>query len=299
MMKSRAAARLCQLLVFLAGGGPAQPAAALEEVRQLVVARINRDRAAAGLKSVVYAAELSAAADQHAEEMLQGEYSSHWSRAGWKPYMRYARAGIRDATAENVAAYWCTGCDFNVPRLRVEALQAHQRFMDEQPPLDGHRQSILDPTHTHVGIGLAFNQNGFRMIELFAARYVELDPLPLAARLNQNFRVSGRVRAKGFELMSISIFYEPLPKPMSLAQLKATYSYGLPDEERIERPSLAGTFRRYTDGTLGTVEMGAGGAFQVPLVFWKQQPGVYTVAVWVRREKAPALIAATWSIFVE
>ena len=264
-----------------------------------IVEQINKDRAAHGLKPVEYAPELSRAADAHCEEMLREAYSSHWNREGLKPYMRYSRAGIRDNTSENVAAYWCTGCNVNLQKLLPEALGSHRRFMEEQPPLDGHRKSILEPAHTHVGIGLAYNETGFRMIELFADRYATLDELPQAARLNQNFRVSGRVTAKGYELMAVSVFYEPLPQPMTLAQLKATYSYSLPDEERVERPSLVGTARRYTDGTLGSVRMDAGGRFEVPLLFWKQRPGVYTVAVWVRRGREPAFIAATWAMLVK
>lgn len=299
-MRFGKAMRLSALAILVAGAAQAQtPATPLDEVRKLVFEQINRDRAEAGVRPVAYAPELSRAADAHAEEMLRDNYTSHWNRAGWKPYLGYAHAGIRDYTAENVASYWCTGCAFNLQKLRAEVLLSHRNFMDEKPPLDGHRKSILDPTHTQAGIGLAYGENGFRMIELFAGRYAELEPLPLRAALDANFRVSGRVTAPGHSLLGISIFYEPLPRAMSLQQLKETYSYSLPDEERMERPSLSGTPRRYLDGTLGTVEMGAGGAFQAPLRFWKQQPGVYTVAVWVRREREPAFVGAMTSVIVE
>lgn len=291
------------LVVLMAIGGwatvSAQPAPTLEQIRLLVVERINQDRRAAGLRPVEYAPELSRAADPHCQEMLTENFSSHWSRAGWKPYLRYSHAGIRDNTAENIAAYWCTGCTLNPQKLRDEALHAHQRFMDERPPRDGHRKSILDPTHTHVGIGLAYHKNAFRMIELFAGQYVELDELPLRATLGQSLNVRGRVSAKGYRLMSVSVFYEPLPKPMTLQQLNDSYSYSLPQEERIERPSLAGTSRQYADGTLGTVQTDAAGTFQVPLEFWKRRPGVYTVAVWVRRAGEEAFIGASASILVE
>lgn len=270
-----------------------------EEIRLRIVEQINRDRAAAGVPAVKYAPELSRAADPHCQEMLQHNYTSHWNRAGWPPYLRYSQAGIRDNTSENVASFWCSNCHFHLEKLLPEALQAHARFMEETPPYDGHRKSILNPTHTHVGIGLAYGPEGFRMVELFAGRYVDLDPLPATAKVNQTFRISGSVRAKGFDLMAISVFYEPPPQPMSLAQLKETYSYALPQEEKTERPSLEGASRRYTDGTLGTVRMGAGGRFEVPLIFWKQQPGVYTVAVWVRREREAAFLGALWSVMVQ
>jgi uncharacterized protein YkwD len=288
---------VCGAWVVGAQGPPA--AAVAEELRIRLVEQINRDRKAAGLAPVQYAAELSAAADTHCREMLAENYSSHWNRAGWKPYMRYAAAGIRDATGENIASFWCSGCAVGAQTLWPLLLDAHQNFMQEQPPHDGHRRSILDPAHTHVGIGVAFSGTGMRLIELFADRYVELEPLPERARLRQNFRVAGRVTAKGYELLSVSVFYEPLPRAMSVAELKATYSYSLPDEERQERPRLHGTTRVYLDGTLGTVEVGAGGVFQVPLTFWKQKPGVYTVAVWIRRGREPALLAAQTSVHVE
>lgn len=288
------------ILTALLASGPAIAAErAPEEIRLRIVEQINRDRVAAGAAPVQYAPELSAAADPHCEEMLRENYASHWNRAGWTPYLRYAHRGIRDNTAENIASFWCVNCNFNLQKLLTEALAAHGRFMAELPPNDGHRKSILDPAHTHVGVGLAFSESGFRMIELFSGRYAELDALPLAARLHQNFRISGRVTAKDYQLMGVSVFYEPIPQPMTLRQLKESYSYSLPSEERVERPSLLGTPARYTDGTWGTVEMRAGGGFQVPLHFWKQQPGVYTVAIWVRRGREAAFVGANTSIVVE
>ncbi len=286
-------------LLCLSAGSAHSSTAIPEELRLRLVQQINRDRKAAGVAEVRYSPELSRAADPHCQEMLRENYSSHWNRAGWPPYVRYSQAAIRDNTAENIAAYWCSNCNFDLARLEAEALEAHGRFMAELPPNDGHRRSILDPAHTHVGIGLAYGPEGFRMIELFSGRYVDWEPLPPAAKLNQNFRIAGRVSARGFELMAVSVFYEPLPRPMTVQQLKETYSYSLPEEERVERPSLEGTPRRYTDGTLGTVRMGAGGQFEVPLFFWKQQPGVYTVAIWVRRERERAFIGAAASVMVE
>ncbi len=296
-MRFRQIAAVCWFCVSACAAHPAPTVP--EDIRLRIVERINRDRAAEGIAPVKYSPELSRAADPHCEEMLRENYSSHWNRAGWSPYLRYSQAGIRDNTSENVASYWCSNCNFGVAKLLPEALQAHERFMTETPPYDGHRKSILNPTHTHVGIGLAVGAEGFRMIEVFAGQYVNLDALPASAKVNQTFRISGNVQAKGFDLMAISVFYEPLPRPMSLQQLKESYSYSLPQEEKIERPSLEGTPRRYTDGTLGTVRMGAGGRFEVPLIFWKQQPGVYTVAIWVRHEREPAFIGASSSVIVE
>ena len=40
-------------------------------------------------------------------------------------------------------------------------------MMAEKPPDDGHRQAILDPLWTHVGIGVALEGGEFRMTEEF------------------------------------------------------------------------------------------------------------------------------------
>ena len=138
------AAVLGALVAFCAPAGASSSTAIPEDLRLLIVERINRDRASAGAPPVAYDPELSRAADRHCEEMLRGNYSSHWNREGWKPYLRYSHAGIRHATSENVASYWCTNCNFNVQKLRAEALASHERFMAEVPPHDGHRRSILD-----------------------------------------------------------------------------------------------------------------------------------------------------------
>ncbi len=79
------------------------------DVKLRLVEQINADRQAAGLDAVEFSEELSKAADAHCQEMLAEDYTSHWNRAGWKPYLRYAQAGIRDATSENIHSVWAAG----------------------------------------------------------------------------------------------------------------------------------------------------------------------------------------------
>lgn len=264
------------------------------ELRLRLLEVINSDRRAAGAGPVEYSDELAKAADAHCRDMLAGNYASHWDRNGWKPYMRYSAAGIRDSTSENVHAMWTT--HFREDNLWDYLLEGHQGFMAERPPNDGHRRSVLDPRHTHAGVGVAYNGSGLRMVVVFGGRYAQLEPLPLRAKLNESLTVRGRLLRPSDKLLGISIFYEPLPKPMSRAELRTTYSYGLPNEERMERPRLP-PGHRYMGGTVGSVFI-AGRRFETPLSFWKRKPGVYTVAVWLDPGKADAFIAASASVIV-
>jgi hypothetical protein len=246
---------------------------------------------------VEFSEELSRAADAHCAEMLGEKYTSHWNRAGWKPYLRYAAAGIRDATGENIWSHWGTELNLSSDNVLAELIAGHKSFLAEKTPDDGHRQNILQPGHTHVGIGVAYTRDAIRMIQVFATRAATLEPLPLRATLADSLLARGRVTQPGAEFFSVSVFYEPVPREMSVRDLQVTYSYGLPNEEWSERPKLAGAM--YTDGTRGSVAVDALGNFSVPLNFWKKQPGVYTVAVWVRRGRERPFVGAMTSVIVD
>jgi hypothetical protein len=106
------------------------------------------------------------------------------------------------------------------------ALAAHQRMADEKPPLDGHRKNILDPAHTHVGIGLAVKGGEFALGQLFLNRYVKLDPLPetLAAGIS-TMRVAGEVLTAGYGPYYCAVFYEGELRPRTAEELDKTYAY--------------------------------------------------------------------------
>ena len=101
----------------------------------------------------------------------------------------------------------------------------------------------------------------------------------------------------GYELQAISVFYEPLPEEMSLAQLMGTYSYGLPDDERIYRTRLP-SIMRYADGTRGSVEV-RGRSFSQTISI-PSRKGVYTFVVWVQKKsEIRGFTATNATVFVE
>jgi hypothetical protein len=259
---------------------------------------INEDRGRAGLAPVEFSDELSRLADEHCREMLHDGYTSHWDRAGRKPYVRYAAAGLSAYTSENISAVWETSFATDRANLWENIRYAHKLFLAETPPNDGHRRSILDSRNMLAGIGVSYNNWGMRLIEVFATKNVELEPLPLRATLEDQIRIRGRIHDPEFVLLSISVYYEPLPKTMSVDDLRGTSSYGFPNDENQERPRLSGNLI-YTDGKPGTIAIDSRRGFDAPLTFWKGQPGVYTVAVWLRRGKDRAFIGAVAPIVVD
>jgi uncharacterized protein YkwD len=271
---------------------------AIRDLKVMLVAQVNSDRTGSGLPPVEYLEELSKPADAHCGEMLKMNYVNHWNQAGQKPYMRYSLAGIPDHTAENIGSLWSSNFQLTHESLRKEIISLHQGFMGEKSPNDGHRRAILDPYHTHVGIGLAFDRTGIRMIEVFVNRYVALDPVPSRAKLTDRLLLRGRVLARGYKVQGITAYFEPPPVMQSLSDLRTPGSYGLPDEERVMRPRLPQNLH-YDDGSQGTVEL-SGGRFTCPISFFRRSAGVYTFVVWIEQENQakPAFMATNICIVV-
>jgi uncharacterized protein YkwD len=289
---------------------PAESEEFLRKLKGTLHERINSDRREHGARAVLFSRELSLLADLHCREMLEEDYVNHWNREGWKPYMRYSQGGILDHTEENVSSIRSSNFDLSPKRVEEEMLARHEALVSEEPPFDLHRKSILDPTHTHVGIGLAFNETGMRLIEVFAKRFVELEPPPSRARLSDSpLELTGTLLDDGSEIESISVYYEPLPHPRSREDLGLLASYGFPRAEISLRPRLPRSmvvggrmvYPRYEDGTRGAIESRADGRFRCPIPFFLGQTGVYTVVVWLKSKDgdSPSIAAANISIFVE
>lgn len=241
--------------------------------------RINADRDRNGLLNVELDALASSAADEHCREMLENGYLSHWSMDGLKPYMRYSMAGGLDAVAENLVAHNQRAIPSDEASLLVLFDRFEDGFMGERPPDDGHRRNILAPEHTHVGIGFAIGDSAIYLAQEFVNRYVKLSPFPMASSLANSYEVKGELLLPETRLYGISIYYEPIPRRMSQAELNATRNYDLPDDPLVLRPQAPPGYS-YENGEVGEVEI-TGLSFRAPMSFYKKKPGVYTVGVWV------------------
>lgn len=252
----------------------------LPAAREQLLNLINADRSKAGLSQLQLDDLANKVATEHAQDMATGQFLSHWGSDGRKPYHRFALAGGTDAVQENASA--ATNIQSLTPEGVSEDLRdMHASMMAEIPPRDGHRKTILDPFHTHVGFGLGFNGYNLRLDEIFLARYVRLDPIPREAKPDSIVLVQGRMLNASHFLNEVDVFFEPLPTPPEIDWLRAQRAVSLPDDYIQLRPrALAGT--KYSDGGLGDFEWERGAKFRAPVKLNKG-PGIYTIVLFVRR----------------
>ena len=241
---------------------------------------VNEERAVARVPAVVFDELATQVATKHAIDMALGEFASHWGRDGLKPYHRYSFAGGTNATQENVSAAdntWST----KLADLRQDTAYLHVRLYQEKPPYDGHRRTILAPQHTHVGFGLAVEQLRLRLVELFVAKHVEIEPLRRTAKPRSQIVFAGKVLSRDYVLDQVEVFYEPLPQPLELSWLREPRSYSLPNESRVLRPRVSPPFT-YADGSRGVIDVSIDGSFRTPVKLYEKELGIYTIVAWLR-----------------
>ncbi len=252
---------------------------------------VNEERAVAKVPELKIDELATRVATGHATEMATHEYASHWGLDGLKPYHRYSFAGGTDSTQENVSAADNTWSN-KLSDLKQDTSYLHLRMYQETPPNDGHRKTILAPQHTHVGFGIALDKLRLRIVELFVARYVAVNPVPRTMKPGDNFVFAAKMLKREHTLYNIEVFYEPLPKPPELSWLREARSYGLPYDSKVLRPKVAPPYM-YSDRTRGDIDIALDGSFSVPVTLFKDKPGIYTIVAWVKRKSSEKPFPAT------
>ena len=261
------------------------------EIRANLLEMVNEEREVAKVPPVAIDELATQVATKHAIDMATGQFASHWGRDGLKPYQRYSFAGGTDATQENVSAADNTW-SMRFADLKQDTAYLHVRLYQERPPNDGHRQAILAPQHTHVGFGLAIDQLRLRLVELFVARYVKVEPVRRTAKPGATLYLSGKILSHDYVLDHVEVCYEPLPKAPDLNWLRQPRSYSLPRESVELRKKVPPPFV-YSDGVHGVIDVLPSGSFSFPVKLFKEEPGIYTVLAWIKREGTNKTFAAT------
>jgi uncharacterized protein YkwD len=205
------------------------------KLRQL--SYINASRARYAAPAVELDILASRVANRQSMESAQNGFRGHWNLRGEKPYHRYAFAGGVDHVAENASATWTTG-EFTRSFDQVVDFmtEAHDRFMAERAPNDGHKQTVIAKEHTHVGVGFYLTSARFAYYEEFVDRYLVFTEAPAAAEAGVQTVLSFRPLRTGHYPYAAITYYESLPRPMSVGQVNAQGSY--PDYTGVQEHTI-------------------------------------------------------------
>jgi len=234
-------------------------------LQRLMLDLINNDRKANGLGAVAWDDSAARAAMSHAEDMAAQGYFSHWNTKGWGPDVRYGLAGGTDVIGENVAAQWRRYDDGRPAPIDdwSQVIHEAQTGLMNSP---GHRANILDPHHTHVGIGIAYNaQTGeTRIAQEFINRYVILEPV--SEDTHNEIVLRGTVLEEANEPM-INVAFEPMPQPLT------------PDDLNNRMPRTYSSPAETVDAL--KLDLQAGGRFVARVPLGQKGAGLYHIRIWI------------------
>ena len=238
---------------------------------------INEERKAHGAPPLAYDLLGAKVGDLFCEDAARSRTTGHWDLAGRAPYLRWALAGGYDHHAQNFAAESRGGYDFTEPPA-VLLKKMHAAFMEEQPPDDGHRRTVLDPIWTHVGIGYAVVGREMRMTEEYSRRVLEWMEVPDGpVKAGKKATVAFQL-PRGWSVGGVEVVWEKVPRGLSREEIAARGSYGLPSGGTMLRPHPpAGS--TWTTGEKGSFHAPAGGKLEVTFLL-DRGPGHYYAIVY-------------------
>jgi hypothetical protein len=188
---------------------------------------INEDRRVYNLTNVTLSS--IKCAQQHAVDMLNNHYFSHWNTYGFKPYMRYTLAGGKGSVVENIA--WQSGNTVNDLNGVKDALKKleWQMMNNDASSNWGHRENILEPEHNKVSIGIACDAYNVYFVEDFEQDYVNFSQF----QVNQgNVTLEVYLPKKEVQIRTIGVFFDKL-KNLTSQELCSPPFNGLYDPGKI------------------------------------------------------------------
>lgn len=112
-----------------------------DNLEQLVLELVNKERVAEGAKPLVWDDSLAEVAKMHSRDMAEHNFFEHTNLDGKSPFDRMREHGISyGAAAENIAAG------------QRSAEEVMQSWMNS----DGHRRNIMNPEFEKLGVGIAY-----------------------------------------------------------------------------------------------------------------------------------------------
>ncbi|TAK15977.1 MAG: CAP domain-containing protein [Nitrosarchaeum sp.] len=275
-----------------------------DELVQYALEQINEDRTKNNLAPVLLS--YNSAAQIHAEDVLEQRKISHWMSNGEKPYMTYSRLGGTGDVSQNVGFSGfvnpeeCT--NYNVICEKIDPFnsikQSEYSMMYDDASSDwGHRDNILRPYHTHVSLGIAYDDYTFVFVQNFEDNYLVSDT-PISVTGNH---VTINSELKSGSIQNIGIFYDSLPTHELYLQHYNDGYYEMGDTITVvvPPPPPNSYYDQPTEYTLIEADRwntGSSVLIDFDLSSVLTRPGVYTVGVWVD-EGGESFLVTSYSIF--
>ena len=265
----------------------------------------NADRKKHGLNPVVLSTIGSA--QDHADDMLEYGYFSHWNTDGVKPYVTYAEYGGTGYVGENASAMYWSGM-IRYPENIIS--DRHWDMMYDDAESDwGHRDNILNPLHTHVNFGVAYDSSNLYFVQHFETRMgLKYDITNGILSLTDNL-------PSGYKVDGIGIYKDVNRHSLTANQLDNTppYNqgfYSLPDVYAylVERPSGNSYYEECTpgritlhsdDGSISCTDYGLykihGNVIRADVSEWSNaSDGLYFMGVFVNNGDGPSMASLIW-----
>jgi uncharacterized protein YkwD len=127
-------------------------------VAEQVLAHINAARVAEGLKELTLDADLSKAAALHTQLMIDGCGLSHKCPGESDLGVRFSAQGVSWRAAGENIGYGSSGSS---DAAKVQAANGlTDSMLAEVPPNDGHRDNLLNPNFTRIGLSIVRDAKG-------------------------------------------------------------------------------------------------------------------------------------------
>lgn len=265
----------------------------------------NADREKHGFNPVALSSIGSA--QDHADDMLEYGYFSHWNTQGVKPYVTYAEHRGTGYVGENLATMYWEGMVLH-PENIISDLHWDMMYDDAESDW-GHRDNILGPFHTHVNFGITHDSNSLYFVQHFETN------IGLKHEIRNGMLSLTDNLPAGYSIDGLGIYKDSNKRTLTASQLDNTppYSqgfYSLPGEVAylVEKPSgnayyeecAPGKITLYSDdGSTSCTSYGlyeiSGNMIQAYVSEWSNaSDGLYFMGVFVSNENEQTIGSLIW-----
>ncbi len=274
----------------------------VDDLKLLALDYINEDRKLHGLQPVVMGD--NPAAQQHADDMVEGRYLGHWWLDGSKPYMVYSQTGGTSYVSENAARTGFSEAQFdelcmteNVtcekvdPPTDIRRLH-HAMVYDDASSEWRHRDNLLDPRHRKVNIGIAYTNHFLALVQHFEGGDVT-SPLPPVLD-GTILKIRADLNEPDVSIFpTVQIYFESTPVARTVAEIEQFKTYcvgggfsedcGEPIVQIVPPPQPGTRYLNLPDNIIVARSwIVSGGDLEIiaDLKQFVSEPGVYTTSLY-------------------